>query len=531
MKNRAKALIILIFICVSIMGQTPISSKQFQKLNQTIYAIKKLYVDTVSDSKLVEHAITGMLEKLDPHSVYIPASEVQRANEAIKGSFDGIGIQFLMQKDTLVVTNPLRNCPAEKVGVLMGDKIIKVDGENIAGVGIKTSDIMSKLRGKRGTKVNISVLRRGVKDPIDFVITRDKIPLYSVEAAYEIAPKVGYINISNFSTTTFDEFNKALAKLQKQGITSLIIDLQTNGGGVMDAAINIVELFLTRNREILYTEGSNFKRQSYFSGGSMSFSGNVVVLINEYSASASEILAGALQDWDRAVIVGRRSFGKGIVQRPLNLVDGSEIRLTIARYYTPSGRNIQKPYGSGIEQYQKELWNRKAHGELQNTDSISFPDSLKFKTLLLKRTVYGGGGIMPDVFVPLDTTSFTGFHRDILAKGILNQYITELSEKDGKSIKKRYPVFELFDKGFAVTDDMFAHIVSEAEKNKITIDEKQIAQSKPSVMLQIKALLARTLYEEEDFYKIMNRDNEIVLKGIEVINNFNNYLPRELPKK
>lgn len=527
MKNRVKVLIILSLFCGMMIGQTPISAEQFRKLNQSIYAIKKLYVDTISDNKLVEYAITGMLEKLDPHSVYIPASDVERANEAIQGSFDGIGIQFLMQKDTLLVTNPLRNCPAEKVGVLMGDKIVKVDGENIAGVGIKTSDIMKKLRGKRGTKVNVSVLRRRVKEPIEFVITRDKIPLYSVEAAYEISPKVGYINISSFSTTTLDEFNKALGNLQKQGITSLIIDLQTNGGGVMDAAINIVDLFLARNSEILYTEGSNFKRQSYFSRGGMKFEGNVVVLINEYSASASEILSGALQDWDRAVIVGRRSFGKGLVQRPLNLVDGSEIRLTIARYYTPSGRNIQKPYGSNIEQYQKELLNRRAHGELQNTDSISFPDSLKFKTLLLKRTVYGGGGIMPDVFVPLDTTRFTDFHRNILAKGIINQYITDYSEREGKSIKKRYITFEQFDKDFAVTDDMFDRLVSEAEKAKVIIDKEQVSLSKPTIVLQIKALLARTFYEQEDFYKIMNRDNEIVIKGIEVINNFEKYLPKQ----
>ena len=523
MKNKyLKITVVLLLFCGVSSAQMPISKEQYYKLNQTVYAIKELYVDTVNDTKLVEYAISGILENLDPHSVYIPAQEVQRANEPLQGSFDGIGIQFQMQKDTLLVVNPLRNCPAEKVGVLMGDRIISVDGVNIAGVKMQTSDIMKKLRGRRGTKVNVQVVRRGVKEPIDFVITRDKIPLYSVEVAYEIAPKVGYINISSFSVTTTKEFEKAFDGLKKKGITSLIIDLQSNGGGLMDAAI--VDEFLPKNKEILYTKGTHYPRQSFYSKSNSSFDGNVVVLIDEYSASASEIVSGALQDWDRAIVVGRRSFGKGLVQRPLSLADGSELRLTIARYYTPSGRNIQKPYSDGVEKYQNELGRGKKHGELQNADSINFPDSLKFKTLVLGRTVYGGGGIMPDVFVPLDTTKFTVFHREILAKGILNQSVMNITEKKGKEIKKLFPKFEQYESGFVVSDDIFDSIVADAKKANIKIDNQQIETSKPIITLQIKALLARTFYEQGDYYKIMNKENNIVMKGVEVIKNFDKYL-------
>ena len=499
-------------------------SKPAIKLNQLLYAIDQLYVDTVNQDNLVDEVITTALEKLDPHSVYIPLKEVQKANEPIQGSFDGIGIQFQMRKDTLLVVNVIRNCPAEKVGMLMGDKIISVDGTSIAGVKMQNSDIMAKLRGSRGSKVRVGVLRSGEKKLIDFVITRDKIPLYSLEAAYIVAPKVGYINISSFSVTTLGEFREAITKLKKEGAESIILDLQMNGGGVMDAAIGIVDEFLPKNKEILYTQGEHQPKYSFFSKNEELFKGNLVVLIDEYSASASEIVAGALQDWDRAVIVGRRSFGKGLVQRPISLIDGSEVRLTVARYYTPSGRNIQKPYKDGSQNYHKELISRMKHGELQNSDSINFPDSLMFKTLILGKTVYGGGGIMPDVFVSLDTTQYTDFHKNIVAKGILNQQFLDFSEKEAKTIKREYPTFTEFDSNYNIPESVFQTIIKEAKKANIEILEEQVSKSKPMIMLQIKALLARNLYEQGDYYKVINRQNSIVEKGLDVIRNFDQYI-------
>ncbi|PID94773.1 MAG: peptidase S41 [Bacteroidales bacterium] len=521
-----KYFVVVCGVVVSLLSfsQTPVSQLQMQKMNQVLYAVKNLYVDTVNDSQMVDDAIRGMLENLDPHSLYIPAKEVQMANEPLQGSFDGIGVQFQIQKDTLVVVNPLRNCPAEKVGVLMGDKVISVDGKTVAGVKMPTQEIMKLLRGKRGTKVVVTIVRSGVQKPIDFVIVRDKIPLYSVEVAYEIAPKVGYINISSFSMTTTKEFRSALRMLEKKGITSLIIDLQMNGGGVMSAALDVLDECMPSKRELLFTKGENLPRQSYYSRTNDYFKGNIVVLIDEYSASASEIVAGAFQDWDRAVVVGRRSFGKGLVQRPFNLLDGSEIRLTIARYYTPSGRNIQKPYDGGMDKYRKELWGRRNHGELQNVDSINFPDSLKYKTLLLERTVYGGGGIMPDVFVPLDTTRFNDFHRNIVAKGILNQEILTFVEKEKHSIKQKYSDFNAFSHSYVVPEQLFEKLIQEAKKNNVESPIEQVQLSKPTIMLQIKALLARTIYEQGDYYKIINIENDIVQKGLEVINNFSNYL-------
>lgn len=501
------------------------------KINQLLYAIDKMYVDTINQDKLVDDALVAILEKLDPHSVYIPAKEVQRANEPIKGSFDGIGVQFQMQKDTLLIVNVLRNCPAEKVGVLMGDKIITVDGQSIAGVKMQTSDIMAKLRGKRGSKVKVQVVRKGVKSPIDFVITRDKIPLYSLEAAYMIAKDVGYINISSFSVTTLDEFQKALKELEKKGAKSLILDLKMNGGGVMDAAIGIVDEFLPKHKEILYTQGSHQPRFSFFSKDDKLFRGNLVVLIDEYSASASEIVAGALQDWDRAVVVGRRSFGKGLVQRPLSLVDGSEIRLTVARYYTPSGRNIQKPYAGGVEQYHKELLARLNHGELQNSDSIDFPDSLKFTTKVLGKTVYGGGGIMPDVFVPLDTTLYTQFHRDVVAKGVLNQAVLDFTDKEAKSIKKRYPTFEDFESKYQLPESVYEKLKEEALKAKIEIKDEEVVKSKELIMNQFMALVARNLYEQGDYYRIINRHDAIIEKALEVIQNYDRYIGKVVVKE
>jgi len=522
-----KKLVFCLFLLPQIVvaQKVTITDEQQLKLIQTVNAIKNLYVDTVNQQQLIDNAITAMLEKLDPHSVFITAKDVKMANEPLQGSFDGIGIQFQMMRDTLLVVQTISNCPAEKVGIMMGDRIIQVDSVNIAGVKIETSRIMNLLRGKRGTKVNVKVIRAANPQPLDFVITRDKIPLYSIDAAYEIAPKVGYIKINNFSATTMDEFHKAFDELKAKGIRQLIIDLQGNGGGRLDVAQDLCDEFLPKNRIIVYTQGEHQPRMDFNSTAKGAFEkGDLLLLVDESSASASEITAGALQDWDRAVIVGRRTFGKGLVQRPLPLIDGSEIRLTIARYYTPSGRNIQKPYNGGKEKYYQELLERYKHGELQHPDSINFPDSLKYKTLLLKRTIYGGGGIMPDVFVPLDTTHFTDYHRQIVAKGVFNQTVMEYLENQRDTIKNIFGNFDNFNKNYVVPSSLLAKMIENATDAKIEFNQEQYDKSKDLISLQIKAYIARTVWENGDYYKVMNSQDETVQKALEVLKNYKNYL-------
>ena len=502
-----------------------VSDEQQLKLLQTINAIQNLYVDTVNQQQLIDNAIVAMLEKLDPHSNFITAKDVKMANELLQGSFEGVGIQFQMMRDTLLVVQTISNCPAEKVGIVAGDRIIYVDKVNIAGVKIEQSKIMQLLRGQRGTKVNVKVVRAGSPEPLEFVITRDKIPIYSLDAAYEIAPKVGYIKINNFSATTMREYHKAFAELKEKGIVQLIIDLQSNGGGRMDAAQELCDEFLPANKLIVYMQGENQPRQESKSTSIGGFEkGDLVILVDESSASASEIVAGALQDWDRAVIVGRRTFGKGLVQRPLPLIDGSEIRLTVARYYTPSGRNIQKPYGGGKEKYYKDLWERFEHGEMQNPDSISFPDSLKYKTLVLKRTIYGGGGIMPDVFVPFDTTKYTDYYGKIIRNGIINQTTMGYIEKEKEVIKNEFVTFDNYNANYSVSETLLEKMVENATKEKIEFNEEQFEKSKELIALLIKAYIARNIWEYGDFYKVVNTQNATILKALEVLRNYKSYL-------
>jgi len=502
-----------------------VSDRQQIKLLQVINAIENLYVDTVNNQQLIESVIVGMLEKLDPHSNFITAKDVKMANEPLEGSFEGVGIQFQMMRDTLLVVQTISNCPAEKVGIVAGDKIIYVDTTNIAGVRIETSKIMKLLRGKRGTKVNVKVVRAGIPEPLEFVITRDKIPIYSIEAAYEIAPKVGYIKINNFSATTMDEYHKAFNELKERGINQLIIDLKGNGGGRMDAAEELSDEFLSANKIIVYMQGENLPRQDKKSTSVGDFEkGDLVILVDEYSASASEIVAGALQDWDRAVIVGRRTFGKGLVQRPLRLVDGSEVRLTVARYYTPSGRNIQKPYGGGKEKYYKELQERVQHGELQHSDSINFPDSLKYKTLVRKRTIYGGGGIMPDVFVPFDTTKYTDYYGKIMARGVFSQTVMEYLETQKNIIKNQFVTFDNYNANYSVSETLLEKMIENATKQKIEFNEEQFNKSKDLIMLRVKAYIARNIWEDGDYYKVINTQDEVILKALEVLKNYKSYL-------
>ena len=513
---------LVLYLCTPLLfGQgvsQGISPAQQRKLNNALSAISSLYVDTINDKKLIESALESILKKLDPHSSYIPKEEVERVNEPLEGSFEGVGIQFQLLDDTLLVVQTIAGCPAEKVGVLPGDRIIYIGTELIAGIKMQNSDIMKRLRGPKGTEVHVKIKRGGVSELIEFTIVRDKIPIHSVDATYMIGKDIGYIKINNFGSTTVEEFQKAFATLQKKGMKHLILSLQGNGGGYLNAAIALADEFLSKDRLIVYTQGLNQPKSAAESTAAGRFeTGKLIVLVDEYSASASEIVSGALQDWDRAIIVGRRSFGKGLVQRQFPLIDGSMMRLTIARYYTPTGRCIQKSYKEGYEKYEHDLVNRFKNGELLHADSIHFPDSLRYQTLNLKRTVYGGGGIMPDIFVPLDTARFTDLHRKLVARGVVNKTCVQYIDKNRADLKKKYPTFEKFKKEYEVDEEMLKSMITLAEKEKIKIDTIQYNTSKSLLMLQLKALVARDLWEMNEYYQIMDSDNESLLKAVQIL--------------
>jgi carboxyl-terminal processing protease len=512
--------LLLACIITPILFAQGFSSMQQRKLSNALTAISNLYVDSINDKKIVESTLTAILKELDPHSSYIPKEEVDRVNEPLEGSFEGVGIQFQLLEDTLLVAQTIAGCPAAKVGVLPGDRIIYIGNELIAGVKMQNSGIMKRLRGPKGTEVRVKILRGGNKELMEFAIIRDKIPIYSVDATYMIGKDIGYIKINNFGSSTVEEFQKAFTTLQKKGMKSLILSLQGNGGGYLNAAIALADEFLSNNKLIVYTQGLNQPKTVANATAVGRFeTGKLIVLVDEYSASASEIVTGALQDWDRAIIVGRRSFGKGLVQRQFPLIDGSMMRLTIARYYTPTGRCIQKSYKDGIEKYQHDLINRYNKGELLHADSIHFPDSLKFQTLNLKRTVYGGGGIMPDIFVPLDTTRFTDFHRKLVARGIVNKICIQYIDKNRTELKGKYSSFEKFKSGYEVDDALMNQLLvaAQKEKEKIKFDSIQYETSKPLIKLQLKALIARDLWEMNEYYQIMDADNESLLKAIQIL--------------
>ena len=488
-----------------------------RKLTLAQFAIANLYVDETDADKLVESAIMGMLEELDPHSTYSNAEEVKKMNEPLQGNFDGIGIQFNIAEDTLFVIQPVSGGPSEKVGIRAGDRIIMVNDTLIAGVKMTTDDITRRLKGPKGTKVDVKVVRRGVDEPLSFTIKRDKIPVYSLDASYMITPKIGYIKINRFGATTYEEFMDALASLKGQGLQDLILDLQGNGGGYLNAAIDIANEFLGAGELIVYTEGRRNPRREFFAKGDGKHqSGRLVVLVDEYSASASEIVAGAVQDWDRGMVVGRRTFGKGLVQRPIDLPDGSMIRLTVARYYTPAGRCIQKPYES-IEKYNADLIERYNRGELMSADSIHFADSLKCLTLKKGRTVYGGGGIMPDYFVPVDTTLFTKYHSQLSNKGVLLKVHFQLIDTYREEWAKKYNDYAVFCKEFELDDAMMQQLIAEGEKEGIKFDEEQYKKSESLIKLQLKALIARDLWDMNEYYHTINVVNESVNKALELL--------------
>lgn len=496
------------------------ASRQQQKLLMVENIVNNLYVDNVDEEKIVENAVRGILENLDPHSSYSTKEETTSSQETMQGSFSGIGIQFNMQKDTLYVVQTIAGGPSEKVGILPGDRFIAVDDSIIAGRKLKNTDIMKRLRGPKGTKVNIKVKRGSNAELLEFRITRDDIPLNSIDAVYMADGKTGYIRLSRFAATSYKEFKDAITKLKKQGMQQLILDLTDNGGGYMQIAAQIANEMLNRGNLIVYTQGRKSPRQNLNADGSGTFrTQKVVVMINQFSASASEILSGAVQDWDRGVVVGRRSFGKGLVQREFLLPDSSSFRLTIARYYTPSGRNIQKPYVKGDrEDYDKDIIDRYNHGELQSADSIHFADSLKHTTLRLHRTVYGGGGIMPDVFVPLDTTQYTDYHRRLVAKGIIPQFALRYVDKNRADLKAQYPDAQKFIKEFTVTNEMLNNLVDAGKAEKVDFDKSQFAKSKEMLRTFVKAAIANDLFSTGAYFQIVNEQNDIYKEALSIIN-------------
>lgn len=490
---------------------------QLQKLLVAEAAISNLYVEDVDESKLIEDAIKGMLEDLDPHSTYLTADENDKSNETLMGSFEGIGVQFNMVEDTLFIVQPIPDGPSEKVGILAGDRIVTVNDTAIAGVKMSQEAIMKRLRGPKGTRVKLGINRRGIDELIYFTVVRDKIPVNTVDAAYMIRPGVGYIKVSSFGATTVDEFEDKLSELQKNGAQSLILDLQGNGGGLLMSAVGMANEFLGRDQMVVYTEGRRSPKSGYMADGRGRFrDGKLVVLIDEYSASASEIVSGAVQDWDRATIVGRRSFGKGLVQRPIEFHDGSLIRLTVAKYYTPVGRCIQKPYGKDVD-YGDDILERLHHGELTNRDSIHFPDSLKYSTKIEHRTVYGGGGIMPDIFVPLDTTKTNQYYRKITAKNVVLNTSLQYAERNRRALQRRFRSFEDFNRGFEVGPDLLRLFQDRAKAAKVEFDEAQYTENLPIFKTQLKATIARMIWGMNAYYQVIQDLDETIQRAVKYI--------------
>src|SRR5687767_18994 len=486
--------------------------KDVQKFRDVLTQIQTEYVDTVNTNDLVDDAIHHMLNKLDPHSAYIPASDRIAANEDLRGNFDGIGVEFNIFHDTIVVVSALSGGPSEALGIQSGDKIVKVDDKNLAGIGVTSADVMKALKGPKGTEVKVTILRKDKE--IDYNIIRDKIPQYSVDVAYMVDDEIGYIKVNRFAATTFDEFRQSLSKLKDQGMKKLVLDLQSNPGGYMNIAIDMADDFLASGKKIVFTHGKEKKYDSQAMSTSKGDfeKGDLIVLINEGSASASEILAGALQDNDRAFIVGRRSFGKGLVQSPFDLSDGSELRLTISRYYTPSGRSIQKPYQDGDE-YARDIISRYNHGEFFHADSIKVNDSLEFLTLN-GRTVYGGGGIMPDYFVPLDTNLNSHYLNELYTSTALQEYTFNYAEQNKAELEGKD--FQAFLSGFEVSDKMLTDLVKVGERNKVKADRKELRKKKRLFQIHVKAQIARKLWGNEGFYPVYNETNEVFQQSIKV---------------
>jgi len=519
--DRLFVIFLALFLTAGLNAQSRQQRTATFKVAQLFDWIANNYVDTINMNKLSEDVIRKTLQQLDPHSQYITKDEVRAMNEPLEGSFDGIGVSFNILNDTILIISAIQGGPSEKVGITGGDKIITVNGENVAGTGIKNSGVFTRLRGPKGTEVTVGIHRRGYSELLFFRVVRDKIPLYSIDAAYKVTDGIGYIKLSRFSATSKKEFDDAIQQLKKDGVTGLILDLTGNGGGYMETAVQLANEFLERGKLIVYTEGKNSPRREYRANSSGKFTtGKLVVMIDEGSASASEILAGAVQDWDRGIIVGRRSFGKGLVQSQMIFADSSMLRLTVSRYHTPSGRAIQKPYNTINDEYargtmQTRLQTGELMGQTQNPDA----DTMKYQTLVKKRTVHGGGGITPDVFVAMDTTYYTDYYRKLIGFGIFNRFVLNYVDKNRQNIKRQYPTFERFDKNFAVTEAMLEELQVFAEKEGLDRKPEMFAKSQQHLELWLKGSIARDLWDRVELYQVVNRSNPIFLKALEEIKN------------
>jgi carboxyl-terminal processing protease len=494
------------------------------KIGRTLGLIDQFYVDSVNLDDLTEKAIIGLLKELDPHSTYISAKDVKDMNEPLEGNFEGIGIQFNLLHDTIIVIETIAGGPSEKVGLLAGDRIININGEKVNGIGLTSIGVQKKLRGAKGTTVNISVFRRGEKNILDFSIIRDKIPYYSLDAAYMLDNETGYVKLNKFASTTNKEFIDAIAPLKKGGMKNIVIDLRSNGGGIMSAATDLANHFFKDQKLLVYMSGRKMPRRDFKSTGEGDLSSSrVVILTDEESASASEIFTGALQDWDRAVVMGRRTFGKGLVQNGFYLTDGSMIRLTIARYYTPTGRSIQSPYGEGYDKYMSNFFKRFSDGEMISADSIHFPDSLKYNTLINKRTVYGGGGLMPDVFVPVDTIFYSDYYRTLVRKAIFSTFILEYADKNRDRIKSAYPSFNDFKERFSFTDNEIQSFIKKGEDAGVKYNDKQFKVSEEEILLALKALLANNYWQSNEYFRIINTNDKLIEKALKLISDRDSY--------
>jgi carboxyl-terminal processing protease len=531
-----RMIVFLTLICLLMPASNTVHSQMFTeqafKFGKVLEWIDRYYVDSVNQDMLVERAIAELLKDLDPHSSYLNKDEVAQLNEPLQGNFEGIGVSFNILKDTVYIISPVADGPSDKAGILSGDRLIMVNGNNIAGIGIKSDDVYAMLRGKKGSRVNLSVLRRGKAQLLEYEIVRDKIPIYSIDASYKVNEDIGYIKINRFSMTTLEEFASAMAKLKDEEVKNLILDLTGNGGGYLEVAIKMADQFLDNDKLILYTEGINSPKREYYSSREGIFEkGHLVIIIDEGSASASEILSGAVQDWDRGIIVGRRSYGKGLVQKPLPLPDQSMIRLTVAKYYTPTGRLIQKPYNMSRDDYDKDLINRFNKGEFAHKDSIHLPDSLKYYTLKNTRLVYGGGGIMPDYFVSIDTSHYSNYYHQLLRKRTVDQFVLEYVDMHRKELIKQYSDIESFKGDYEINESMMDKFVQYSEEKGVIYNPQDFLVSKDQLKTLLKAYIARDLWSTSEFYEISNERDPKFETAVTILNNWDKYEAMLLNKK